>query len=117
VAKVLEKTGFEIRKLSESSNPVYSIKFGANEPPVIGFSKTYDDTFNPLTAFAAIMTCSQADVGCPVVRGAEKRIAVTYEDPKIFDGSEKQEEKYLERSLQIATEMKYVFSQIQNSLT
>jgi arsenate reductase len=62
------------------------------------------------------MTCSQADAGCPVVMGAEKRIAVTYEDPKIFDGTDKQEVKYLERSLQIATEMKYVFSQIQNSM-
>ena len=58
------------------------------------------------------MTCSQADVGCPFIAGAEKRIPVTYEDPKAFDNTEIQNEKYRERSLQIAAEMFYVFSQI-----
>ncbi len=114
VAQVLEKTGFEIRKLSEGSNPVYGIKFAANEAPVIAFSKTYDDHFNPASDFAAVMTCSHADAGCPVVLGSEQRIAITYEDPKLFDNSPQQEEKYLERSLQIAAEMKYVFSNIKN---
>jgi arsenate reductase len=114
VAHVLEKTGFEIRKLSEGNNPVYGIKFAANEAPVIAFSKAYDDPFNPKSDFAAVMTCSQADAGCPIVLGAEQRIAITYEDPKLFDNSPQQEEKYLERSLQIAAEMKYVFSNIKN---
>jgi arsenate reductase len=114
VGQVLEKTGFEIRKLSEGSNPVYGIKFAANEAPVIAFSKAYDDPFNPKSDFTAVMTCSQADAGCPVVSGAEQRIAITYEDPKLFDNSPQQEEKYLERSLQIAAEMKYVFSNIKN---
>lgn len=114
VAHVLKKTGFEIRKLSEGNNPVYGIKFAANEAPVIAFSKAYDDPFNPASDFAAVMTCSQADAGCPVVLGAEQRIAITYEDPKLFDNSPQQEEKYLERSLQIAAEMKYVFSNIKN---
>ena len=115
VANVLEKTGFEIRKLSEGNNPVYGIKFAANEAPVIAFSKVYDDPFNPKSDFTAVMTCSQADAGCPVVLGAEQRIAITYEDPKLFDNSPQQEEKYLERSLQIAAELKYVFSNIKNS--
>lgn len=112
VAHLLKKTGFEIRKLSEGNNPVYGIKFAANEAPVIAFSKAYDDPFNPASDFAAVMTCSQADAGCPVVLGAEQRIAITYEDPKLFDNSPQQEKKYLERSLQIAAEMKYVFSNI-----
>ncbi|MCM4159423.1 protein-tyrosine-phosphatase [Antarcticibacterium flavum] len=111
-AKTLENSGFKIEKLSDSKNPVHSIKYNTNEHPVIGFSKTYDHSFNPQTAFAAIMTCSQADVGCPFIPGAEKRIPVTYEDPKEFDGSPKQEEKYRERSRQIAAELFYVFSQI-----
>ena len=58
------------------------------------------------------MTCSEADAGCPFVAGAEKRFPVTYEDPKAFDGTPRQREKYLERSLQIATEMAYVFSHV-----
>jgi len=112
VAETLESQGFEIDALSSANNPVYGIKYGPDELPIIGFSKTYYHPFNPDAHFAAIMTCSQADEGCPFVPGAEKRIAITYEDPKAFDHSPLQAEKYLERSLQIATEMKFVFANI-----
>ena len=112
VSKTLAKQGFEIKTIAEGSNPVYIIKYAENEHPVIGFSKTYDDSFNPQDEFVAIMTCSQADGGCPFIAGAEKRIPITFEDPKAFDNTPQQEEKYEERSLQIATEMFYVFSQI-----
>ncbi|MEN2412176.1 protein-tyrosine-phosphatase [Flavobacterium johnsoniae] len=111
-AETLKYSGFNIKTLSEGSNPFYSIKYSADELPVIGFSKTYDDDFNPESGFAAIMTCSQADGGCPFIAGAEKRIPITFEDPKISDGTPQQKETYLERSLQIGTEMFYVFSQI-----
>ena len=111
-AKALETSGFVIKKLSDEPNPVYSIKYSETSHPVIGFSKTFDDTFNPKSNFAAVMTCSSADEGCPFVPGSDKRIAITYEDPKAFDDRPQQAEKYLERSLQIATEMKYVFSKI-----
>lgn len=114
VATTLVNTGFEVQMLSEGKNPVYSIKYSENEQPVICFSKRMDDDFNPKSDFAAIMTCSQADKGCPFVPGAEKRIPITYDDPKAFDGTPQQVEKYSERSKQIATEMFYVFSQIQN---
>ncbi|WP_348825499.1 low molecular weight phosphatase family protein [Flavobacterium aestuarii] len=112
VAKTLEKQGFKIKTISEGSNPVYTIKYAENEHPIIGFSKVYDDAFNPESEFVAIMTCSQADGGCPFIAGAEKRIPITFEDPKAFDNTPQQAEKYEERSLQIATEMFYVFSQI-----
>lgn len=112
VAETLTQQGFEIFKLSESHNPVYSIKFAENAPAVIGFSKTFDDAFNPKSEFAAVMTCDSANEACPFIPGAEKRIPITYEDPKAFDNSPLQAEKYLERSRQIAIEMKYVFSLI-----
>jgi arsenate reductase len=112
VAETLQYSGFKVKTLLEDKNPVYSIKFSPNELPVIGFSKTYDDDFNPESEFAAIMTCSQADGGCPFIAGAEKRIPITFEDPKVSDGTAQQKEIYLERSLQIGTEMFYVFSQI-----
>jgi arsenate reductase len=115
VAQTLESQGFKIQKLSQDNNPVYAIKFAKNEPSIIGFSKAFDDTFNPESDFLAIMTCSQADEGCPFIAGAEKRIPVRYDDPKVFDGTDLQSEKYLERSIQIASEMKYVFSQIQTN--
>ncbi|MCA0154206.1 arsenate-mycothiol transferase ArsC [Winogradskyella vincentii] len=111
-AKALESSGFKIDTLSKESNPVYAIKFSEVAHPVIGFSKTYDNSFNPSSQFAAIMTCSSADKGCPFISGAEKRIPVTFEDPKAFDNTPQQAEKYKERSLQIATELKYVFSKL-----
>ena len=113
-AKTLAKQGFQIKTIAEGSNPVYAIKYAENEHPVIGFSKTFDDDFNPQSEFAAILTCSSADKGCPFIAGAEKRIPVTFEDPKAFDNTPQQAEKYEERSLQIATEMFYVFSQIKS---
>jgi arsenate reductase len=115
VTKTLEKSGFEVKKIADGNNPIYAIKYGENEHPIIGFSKTYDAEFNPISEFAAIMTCSQADGDCPFIAGAEKRIPITYEDPKAFDQTPQQEEKYEERSLQIATELFYVFSRIKSS--
>ncbi len=112
VGETLINQGFEIQKLSETSNPVYAIKFDENSHPIIAFSKKYDDVFNPKSSFAAIMTCNHADGNCPFIAGAEKRIPITYEDPKLFDNTDQQNEKYAERSLQIASEMKYIFSQI-----
>jgi arsenate reductase len=112
VAETLKNQGFQIQKLSETTNPVYAIKYAENEHPVIGFSKSYEDPYNPSAQFAAVMTCSQADGGCPFIAGAEKRVPITFEDPKAFDNTPQQAEKYAERSIQIATELFYVFSQI-----
>lgn len=106
--KTLKNMGFDIHKLSQADNPIYSIKYANNTHPVIGFSKTFDNTFNPKSNFGAIMTCSSADKGCPIVAGSDGRFPITYEDPKAFDNTPLQAEKYSERSIQIATEMLYV---------
>jgi arsenate reductase len=110
--KTLSKQGFQIKTIAEGNNPIYAIKYSQNEHPVVGFSKTFDDAFNPQSDFAAIMTCSSADQGCPFIAGAEKRFPITFEDPKAFDSTPQQAQKYEERSVQIATEIFYVFSQI-----
>lgn len=111
-AQTLAKQGFQIKTIAEGNNPIYAIKYNENAHPIIGFSKTFDADFNPQSEFAAILTCSSADQGCPFIAGAEKRIPITFEDPKAFDNTPQQEEKYEERSIQIATELFYVFSQI-----
>ena len=112
VAETLAKQGYEITKLSENQNPVYALKFDKNEMPVVGFSKKYDDPFNPESGFCAVMTCSSADQGCPFIAGADKRIPVRYEDPKMYDGNAEMDEKYLQKSLEIGQEMFYVFSKV-----
>lgn len=114
VINVLESSGFVINKLSEGSNPVYSIKYADNAHPIIGFSKELKHNFNPKSNFGAIMTCDAAYEACPIVNGADQKFAITFEDPKQFDNTEIQKEKYIERSMQIASEFYYVFSQINN---
>ena len=112
VAETLTNQGFQIQRVSEEQNPVYAVKFDENQHPVICFSKAYFHDFNPKTHFGAILTCNNADKGCPMVFGAEARFPIKYEDPKAFDGTVLMNEKYAERSLQIASEMYFVFSQI-----
>jgi arsenate reductase len=112
VGETLINQGFQIQQVSQEQNPVYAVKFDENQHPIICFSKTYFDNFNPKTNFSAIMTCNNADEDCPMVFGVEARFPIKYDDPKAFDGTELMNEKYAERSLQIASEMYFVFSQI-----
>lgn len=114
VAETLTNQGFQIKKLSETENPVYAVKYTENENPIICFSKTYNNDFNPKNKFGAIMTCNNADEGCPLVFGAEARFPIKYDDPKAFDNTELQTEKYTERSLEIALEMWWVMKSIRN---
>ncbi|SKB86017.1 protein-tyrosine-phosphatase [Dyadobacter psychrophilus] len=107
-----ERAGFDITKTSEGKNPVYRVSYGAGSEPVKAFSKKYDDASNPQSNFCAIMTCSQADEACPVVKGAAARVAVPYDDPKAFDGTAQETAKYDERCKQIATETLFVFSKV-----
>jgi arsenate reductase (thioredoxin) len=112
VGETLANQGFQIQQLSKEHNTVYAVKFDDKQHPIICFSKKYYDAFNPKSNFGAIMTCNNADEGCPLVFGAEARFPIKYDDPKAFDGTDIMNEKYAERSLQIASEMYFVFSQI-----
>ena len=108
--KALKKAGLEIEKRDEGSNPEYLVSLPGVEDGIRVFSKKYEDPPNPTKNFIAVMTCSSADEACPVVTGASSRHAITYEDPKDYDGAPEEEEAYDERSRQIAREMLYAFS-------
>jgi len=110
--KAMEKTGLKITISENSSNPVYLVEYSENASPITSFSKTYNDQFNPQSGYCAIMTCSDADEACPIVFDCEKRVALTYEDPKKYDDTPLEEEKYDERCFQIATEIFYLFSRL-----
>jgi arsenate reductase (thioredoxin) len=108
----LKRAGFEISGSDANDNPRLQVRFGANTPPLECFSKVYNQDPNPKTEFCAVMTCSQADQTCPIVAGASFRIAVPYDDPKAFDDSPEETEKYDDRCQQIAREMLYLFSKV-----
>lgn len=111
----LIRSGFTIKKQGEN-NPKYTISVDTESKiSITAFSKLYDDPLNSVERFAAIMTCSHADENCPIIPNAELRIPIKYEDPKSFDNTSLEKEMYDARSLQIASEMLYIFSKINNS--
>ena len=112
----MESAGFKIAKLTEDDNPIYEVSYAKDMDPIEAFSKRYDYVENPNRNFAAIMTCSHADRNCPLVAGAEDRISIPYEDPKVFDGTPQEAAMYAERVQQIGNEMIFVFSQVAGNL-
>ena len=104
-----ERMGFEVKNPG-GENPHYELTYHEKRRPITVFSKTFDDVSNPKNNFAAVMTCTNADENCPIISGAERRISLPFEDPKIYDNSNQESEKYDERSRQIASEMKYIFN-------
>lgn len=110
--KAMQDAGFSIVKIKEGENPTYDVTYADKVEPVTAFSKKYDDPSNPDKDFAAIMTCSHADENCPLVHGAAARIALTYDDPKDFDGTPLEETRYAERVREIGREILFAFSQV-----
>ena len=113
----LKKAGFKINVEKEGKNPKYKVRYAKKTDPLICYSKLYDHRNNPSEGFVAIMTCSDANEACPVIVGADYRTTITYEDPKKFDGTDKEASAYEERSLQIGREMFYVFGKVSNLLS
>ena len=114
----LRRIGFEITSENdETANPTYLLKWKSDMTPYAAFSKKYDDPENPSKAFAAIPVCSEADAGCPVIFGADFRLALPYDDPKAFDGTDIEAEKYDERAAQIGREMLYCMSLVKTDDT
>jgi protein-tyrosine phosphatase/arsenate reductase len=111
----LLEVGFDLIAEDDSENSKFKILFG-NDKHTVCFSKVYDAPENPTEHFAAIMTCSDAEDNCPFIPGVDLRIATTYEDPKRFDGTDEQSEKYAERCAQIARECLYTFSLVRGDL-
>jgi len=104
----LARAGFRITAGSDSDNPVSRVRYANRTKPIECFSKTYDQPPNPREGFCAIMTCSAADESCPLVVGAQSRISLLYDDPKVFDGTAQETLRYDERCRQIAREMVYM---------
>jgi arsenate reductase len=115
---VLRRAGFDITepKQPPTSNPHYQVRYQQGAPSLECFSKVYNDAVNPQRDFCAVMVCSTADQACPLVEGAALRLAIPYDDPKVFDDTPAEAQKYDERSEQIAREMLYLFSKTKEPL-
>lgn len=109
--EAVERAGFNVENPG-GENPRYNVYFDEEKEPLICFSKTFDDSYNPRKNFAAVMTCTDAEENCPVVSGAEKRFSIPYVDPKESDGTPWEKETYDKRCRQIATEMFYLMSRV-----
>jgi arsenate reductase len=107
----IKRSGFIVTS-TEGSNPYYQVTYNHDATPLVLFSKLFDHPENPSVDFAAVMTCAHADENCPIIPGAEERISLQYDDPKAFDSTPLETEKYDERSLQIASELLYVFKSV-----
>lgn len=110
----LQRAGYKIEIVEEGKNPRFAVKFQETGDPLVCHSKVYNDPPNPKQDFCAVLTCSQADKACPVVEGAALRVAVPFEDPKVADSTPAEAATYDERCAQIAREMLYVYSQVEN---
>lgn len=111
--KALQNIGFDIHaENAKTDNPIYNIRWKTDMTPYPAFSKKHEDSPNPVQNFAAIMVCTQADEGCPLVQGCDFRIALPFDDPKAFDDTPLEAAKYEERALQIGREMMFVMAEV-----
>lgn len=108
VINTLLRTGFKVVKGEGVNNPHYNLIINDQEEIEL-WSKTFEDSSNPNTGFAAIMVCSDADEACPFVPGSETRIALPFSDPKVADDTAAMEETYLKSCTEIAEQLLYAF--------
>ena len=119
----LKAIGFEVEPTGEEAergeprteNPIYRVSWGESFE-TLEFSKHYGDKVNPQEGFAALMVCSEADEGCPFVKGASLRLSMPYLDPKMYDGGAYEAAKYAERRDDIGRLMLSVMVQAQGEL-
>jgi CDGSH-type Zn-finger protein/protein-tyrosine-phosphatase len=108
IVNALKRFGFTFHKIGSEENPRYIID-GLHK---IFFSKVYNDHLNPSKDFIAVMVCDHADDNCPIVHGAESRFSLKYIDPKHSDDTDKEDETYDNKVLEIAKEMCYLARKI-----
>lgn len=111
----IKRDGFKIVKKGDD-NPVYFVFHGEEAEPIVTYSKLYDDSLNAKHGFAAVMTCDHADENCPFIPGAESRIPLRFEDPKVFDDSDLETQMYTHRSHQIGAELFLIFQKVKEKI-
>lgn len=112
----LKRVGFSISRPASALNSPYFVNTGNATDNWVIYSKKYDNFQNPKSNFIAVMVCSEADKSCPVVEGANGRIGLPYEDPKYYDNTPSEQQKYDETCRLIARELLFVADYVKTKL-
>jgi len=111
VIKSLISSGLKIEK-THKGKAVYLLKSFKKDKGINLYSKVYDSKLNPSKYFIAIMTCSDADQMCPVIKGADKKVFLPYPDPRTSDQTGLEKKIYGKINAVIAKEMFYLMKQL-----
>ena len=122
--RALREMGFVIHETGENAppgadgefNPCYNVHWGIGNCFTREFSKRYDDLANPRKDFIAIMVCDEADMECPTVQGAFRRISAPFADPKEFDGTNQESARYAQRRDDLGRFMLSTFEMVRAEL-
>ena len=112
----LENAGYIVYKMNVDGLDVYRIKYSYNLDPLVVYPKKIEHVKNPNSNFMAIFVDHNADINISKIRGTYNRVLLSYEDPVGYDGSEMEEQIYIESCKKVAIEMFYVFSQLRKRL-
>lgn len=96
-------------------NPIYRVAWG-KELQTTEFSKMYNDASNPQRDFAGLLVCSEAEK-CPMVIGASNRFSLNFVDPKLYDNSRFERQKYDERRDAIGRALMCAFANARCKIT
>jgi len=111
VINALSNSGLKIEK-THKDKAIYLLKSLKKDKGISLYSKVYNSKLNPSKHFIAIMTCSDADQMCPVIKGADKKISLPYSDPRVADNTILEKEVYNQTCSIIAKEMFYLMKQV-----
>ena len=111
VINALRNSGLEIEK-EQKDDKVYLLRPFKEDKGINLYSKKYSCKSNPTKHFIAIMTCSDADQMCPVIKGADKRMFLPYSDPRISEKTGLEKKTYEQINTVIAKEMFYLMKQL-----
>ena len=109
----LKRAGFAIENPG-GENPKYVVRFAVDAEPILAYSKLYDAPENPQDSFIAVMVCGSADKNCPFIPNAEKRFALTFDDPKVADDTPDEAATYDAKIIEIGTQLYYLFNLVKN---
>ena len=104
VIESIKRIGFSVSKKKSS----YQINY--NNRKIKLSSKLLKEIEN--INFISIMTCSDADASCPITLRVSLNLKLYFQDPKIYDDTFNEEQKYDAICLKIASELNYIFKNL-----